>query len=110
METRNTFYRNLGAKTGAPQYIIPGDENTSNGVETDGEPSTFWITNPTNFFRENVSAGSANSGFWFEPKLRGNRMSHFVDIIDPQHEQLLEFKDNVVHSSGFNGTEWVSRG
>jgi hypothetical protein len=90
------FIRNLGAMTAAPSQLIPDMGN--NGRESDGRPSTFWITNPTNIFTGNVAAGSMDSGFWFEPLLRGDRADDFPNL-DPKHETLTEFKDNVAHSN-----------
>jgi hypothetical protein len=95
-ETGNEFLYNLGAQTGKPSIIIP-DEGP-NGKETDGEPSTYWITNPTNSFIGNVAAGSEHSGYWFEPKLRGIR-THLYPGYNPMFEPLTIFKDNVAHSN-----------
>lgn len=96
MEINNQFIRNLGAQTGIPATIIPNQGD--NGDETDGQPSTFWITSPTNSWIGNVAAGSEHSGFWFEPKLRGARASAFPNL-DPQFSPLISFKDNVAHSN-----------
>lgn len=96
IETGNEFIRNLGAQTGIPEMLIP--DMGTNGVETDIEPATFWITSPTNSWIGNVAAGSINSGFWFEPKLRGERASLYPDK-DPQLDPIILFKDNVAHSS-----------
>jgi hypothetical protein len=95
-ETGNMFIRNLGAQTGTPTHVIP-DKGT-NGIETDDRPSTFWITNPKNSFIGNVAAGSEESGFWFEPKLRGDRAGLYPDL-DPRSESLTLFKDNIAHSN-----------
>ena len=34
-------------------------------IPSDNTASTFWITNPDNTYRDNVSAGSEATGFWF---------------------------------------------
>jgi hypothetical protein len=96
IETGNEFLYNLGAQTGIPATIIP--DVGPNGNETDGEPATFWITNPTNIFFGNVAAGSEHSGYWFEPKLRGIRSSFYPNY-DPMYEPLTQFRDNVAHSN-----------
>jgi G8 domain len=96
IENNNEFIRNLGAQTGIPATIIPN--SGPNGDETDGEPATFWITNPTNSWIGNVAAGSEHSGYWFEPKLRGTRASAFPGL-DPQTAPLIAFQDNVAHSN-----------
>jgi hypothetical protein len=96
IETGNEFIRNLGAQTDAPTTIIPN--LGPNGDETDRTPATFWITNPTNSWLGNVAAGSVDSGFWFEPKIRGVR-AYLFPKYNPQVEPLGLFKDNVVHSN-----------
>ena len=96
MEMNNQFIRNLGAQTGIPATIIPN--NGSNGDESDGAPSTFWISAPTNYFEGNVAAGSEHSGYWFEPKLRGVRASMYPQL-NPMVSPLGSFKDNVAHSN-----------
>jgi hypothetical protein len=96
MEMNNQFIRNLGAQTGIPVKIIPN--SGANGNESDGEPATFWITAPTNYFEGNVAAGSEHSGYWFEPKLRGVRASMYPDL-DPMFSPLGSFKNNVAHSN-----------
>ena len=95
IETGNQFIRNLGAQTGIPAVIIPN--LGPNGVETDSDPSTFWITNPTNTWIGNVAAGSESSGFWFELRLRGTRANDNPNL-DPKHAALTLFQDNVAHS------------
>ena len=96
IETGNEFLYNLGAATGIPLKIIPNDG--TNGNETDFQPSTFWITNPTNVFVGNVAAGSEHTGFWFEPKTRGIRLYLYPNY-DPMYAPLSEFRDNVAHSN-----------
>ena len=56
MEQNNRFLHNLGAQTKIPTDIIPDDG--FNGEETDDEPATFWLTNPTNDMIGNVAAGA----------------------------------------------------
>lgn len=102
IETGNEFIRNLGAYTGIQGTIIPNQG--ANGVETDNSPATFWITNPTNTWIGNVAAGSERSGFWFELKKRGSRASQFPNI-DPMHDSLTLFQDNVAHSNAVVSTK-----
>jgi G8 domain len=97
METGNSFIRNIGIQTGAPAIIIPNYGH--NGKETDAEPSTFWITNPSNNWIENTVAGSESSGFWFELLVRGER-GHLYSNLDPKRESLGVFEKNTVHSCG----------
>jgi len=95
METGNKFIRNLGAMTGVPVDVIPNQG--PNGDETDYDPATYWVTNPTNTWIGNVAAGSESSGFWFELLLRGTRAAAYPDL-DPKRATLTLFKDNVAHS------------
>jgi hypothetical protein len=97
IEKDNEFIRNLGAQTGPSDIVIPLSSTANNGVETDDQPATFWITNPENTFLGNVAAGSDESGFWFDPKLRGIRASLYRGY-DPQSAPMRLFKDNVAHS------------
>lgn len=90
IETGNMFKSNLGALTGTPAKIIPDNE------ETDDQPATFWITNPTNYFNDNIAAGSNSSGFWFELKKRGPRA---VLYPSPVALPLGSFSGNVAHSN-----------
>lgn len=100
IETGNLFLRNLGAYTRAVNILIPDDG--SNGSETDKAPATFWVTNPSNYWVENVAAGSESSGFWFELRLRGTR-THLVDFEDPRYINLGSFENNVAHSNDDRG-------
>uniref|UniRef100_A0A7S4V4Q2 Apple domain-containing protein n=1 Tax=Ditylum brightwellii TaxID=49249 RepID=A0A7S4V4Q2_9STRA len=75
-ETDNTFKDNLGART-KRGVNLPGSSN-------DLRCSTFWITNPNNYFIGNVAAGCVLSGFWFE---------------EPKQDPVYLFKDNVAHNN-----------
>ena len=97
METGNQFIRNLGALTTRPARIIPN--MGSNGDETDGEPSTFWIPALGNTWVGNVAAGSENNGWWFEPMLRGSLAGNFPDW-KPEEVNIELFEENVAHSNG----------
>lgn len=101
IETGNQFIRNLGAHTSIPATIIPN--MGSNGLETDNEPSTFWMTNPSNIWIGNVAAGSERAGFWFELKVRGTRAAQF-GTADPKRTALTLFQDNIAHSNAVVST------
>ena len=107
IETGNKFIRNLGAQTGIPKKIIP--DTGTNGEETDDRPATFWITNPTNSWIGNVAAGSENSGFWFEPMLRGTEVDKHHDL-NPKTASLIAFTDNVAHSNSGKGFQTYPTG
>ena len=97
IETGNEFIHNLGVQTSVPERLIPESTILNNGFETDQIPATFWISNPDNIYIGNVAAGSHDSGFWFEPKLRGVRQSLYAGY-DPRFVPMKVFKNNVVHS------------
>jgi hypothetical protein len=102
IEVGNKFIRNIGIKTLPPERTIPN--NGTNGVESDGTPATFWITNPSNTWIGNVAAGSSDTGFWFELKVRGPHADMFPDL-DPKYEPIGAFEGNVAHSN--YGTGYV---
>ena len=108
IEMGNQFIKNLGALTGPPQKVIPN--MGSNGQESDKKASTFWITNPSNIFIGNVAAGSSDSGFWFELKLRGDRAHWYDKDFDPRTFKLITFKDNVAHSNDKIGLRFYPSG
>jgi parallel beta-helix repeat protein len=98
IETKNRFIRNIGVMTKKPTFLIPSDPTLKNGIETDDKPSTFWITNPSNDFVENVAAGSVESGYWFEPMKRGP-MAELFGHLDPRTDSIGVFANNVAHSN-----------
>lgn len=108
-ETGNEFLMNIGIQTAPVTVLIPSSSVAMNIAESDNEPATFWITNPTNTWVGNVAAGSQNSGFWFDPLLRGpnagrtdlypkdtrSKKGYHADRVP-----LTLFKNNVAHSIG----------
>jgi cell migration-inducing and hyaluronan-binding protein len=79
IETGNRLVRNLGIQTKCHPTLacvptnlgVPG-ERGENGqssedvlIPSDHNASTFWITNPSNDYIDNVAAGSDATGFWF---------------------------------------------
>jgi cell migration-inducing and hyaluronan-binding protein len=116
-ETGNRFLRNVAMLT---QRLPEG----SRSLPSDGEPASFWITNPANDFVGNVATSSFGKGFWYALPLRPTGLStgqpHW-----PATTPAGRFDDNVAHSNqgeGFyiderprpDGTlegdaEWVAR-
>jgi hypothetical protein len=106
-ETGNDFIMNIGIQTAPVDVLIPSSSVAMNGVESDDQPATFWITNPNNKWIGNVAAGSQNAGFWFDPLLRGpnagrtdlypndtrTKKGYHADRVP-----LNVFKNNVAHS------------
>src|SRR5271156_140475 len=78
-----------------------GQNATDQLIPSDNTASTFWITNPDNTYRGNVSAGSEATGFWMAfpehptGKFEGTEVSKATW---PRRMQLKEFSGNVSHS------------
>jgi cell migration-inducing and hyaluronan-binding protein len=78
-----------------------GQNATDQLIPSDNTASTFWITNPDNTYRGNVSAGSEATGFWIAlpehptGKFEGTEISAKTW---PRRTQLREFSGNVSHS------------
>ena len=125
-ETGNEFIMNIGILTDSVAVVIPKNSAANNGAESDNEAATFWITNPTNVWIGNVAAGAYNSGFWFDPRLRGplaGRKDLYPDDTRAKkgyhadRVSLTMFKDNVAHSistirnlnDGFNSVSTARR-
>lgn len=101
MERYNMFSNNLGARTKRATQIIPNLPAKNNGDESDRSAATFWITNPTNYYENNVAAGGQFSGYWFELRNRPRgTMAHMFN--GPEWAlrtmPLGSFKNNVAHS------------
>jgi hypothetical protein len=84
IEHDNEFVRNLGIQTKChtskpcdPTNLAPfgtmadgknfrtaGQDSKDVLIPSDNTVSTFWVTNPSNVYRDNVAAGSDATGFW----------------------------------------------
>jgi len=100
-ERFNTFSNNLGAKTKRATQLIPNLPTKHNGDESDNSAATFWISNPMNYYENNVAAGGQNSGFWFE--LRSRPRGSLFEMYQGSEWNLISmslgsFKGNVAHS------------
>jgi cell surface hyaluronidase len=94
IETGNVIEDNLGAVV----------RNASNGLPTlsDKDASVFWISNPDNTIRRNVSAGSENTGFWLGFPDHPIGLSA-TNAIWPRRTPLKDFSNNISHSNGGRG-------
>ena len=107
-EQDNRFEYNIGART----KIIP-DEGILSLEESDMFASTFWISNPNNYFLGNVCAGGEDTGFWYEflEFVRGPSTA-----FDPYHQinpskfSFGAFEDNVMHSYKGDGFKLYPNG
>ncbi len=103
-ETGLILDHNLGFLTKEPKA---GEEL----LPTDSNPSTFWITNPSNTFKNNVAAGSQGIGFWIALPERTMGLSSPTKIIGnaniyPRRTALTEFIGNVAHSNNNRGLDF----
>ena len=112
VEHGNQYLGNLGMLTRCNPTRPCNSTNALNGsgagqnatdqlIPSDNTASTFWITNPDNTYRGNVSAGSEATGFWMAfpehptGKFEGTEISAKTW---PRRMQLKEFSGNVAHS------------
>ena len=120
IETGNQVVRNLGIQTKCHPTLecvptnlgIPSDPGEFGGqssedvlLPSDNTASTYWITNPSNDYIDNVAAGSDSTGFWIS--LPGHPVGAFegTEISAntwPRRMPQGEFRGNVAHSN-FDG-------
>jgi hypothetical protein len=94
-ETGNTFAGNLGVWGRQPADSV-------RLLESDKEPSVFWITNPANTFRNNVAAGTEGRGYWLAFSDRTKGLSS-GEPNRPRFTPLTLFDKNAAHSSRGDG-------
>src|SRR5438105_3956445 len=78
-----------------------GQTATDQLLPSDNTASTFWITNPDNTYRGNVSAGSEATGFWMAFSEHPTGKFEGTEIAAktwPRRMQFREFSGNVAHS------------
>ncbi|HET9220285.1 MAG TPA: G8 domain-containing protein [Terriglobia bacterium] len=79
-----------------------GQNATDQLIPSDNTASTFWITNPDNTYRGNVSAGSEATGFWIALSEHPTGKFEGTEIAAktwPRRMQIREFSGNVAHSN-----------
>ena len=107
-ERFNTIKNNIVLLSKRP---LPGEELTASDNELNEAqnrtPSSFWITNPNNYFEGNVAAGTQGTGYWFalpQSPMGSSAGMPIYSGIEPYREPLGLFKNNKAHScmSGFD--------
>jgi cell migration-inducing and hyaluronan-binding protein len=79
-----------------------GQTATDQLIPSDNTAATFWITNPDNIYRGNVSAGSEATGFWMAFPEHPTGKFEGTEIAAktwPRRMQFREFSGNVAHSN-----------
>jgi hypothetical protein len=78
-----------------------GQNATDQLIPSDNTAATFWITNPDNTYRGNVSAGSEATGFWLAFPEHPTGKFEGTEIAAktwPRRMAFREFSGNVAHS------------
>jgi cell migration-inducing and hyaluronan-binding protein len=79
-----------------------GQAATDQLLPSDNTAATFWITNPDNTYRGNVSAGSEATGFWLAFPEHPTGKFEGTEIAAktwPRRMPMKEFSGNVAHSN-----------
>jgi hypothetical protein len=76
---------------------------TDNGFSSpqNSSPSSFWITNPNNFFTDNIAAGTVGTGYWFafpQKPLNTSLTDPRFAGLEPYKQPLGSFERNTAHS------------
>ena len=90
VEKDNTLLNNIGA---IMNYY---PDKRLELIESDSNPSIFWISFPTNNLIGNVAAGTNGIGIWIDLQDTGGSAHN-----EYAHEPMGEIRDNVVHSSAY---------
>ena len=90
IEKDNTLLNNIGAV----MHYFP--DRRLELIDSDSNPSIFWISFPTNNLIGNVAAGTNGIGIWIDLQDTGGSAHN-----EYANEPMGEIRDNVVHSSAF---------
>ena len=92
IETKNLLEYNLVIKTKRSFSLLNSDQ----------QPSSFWITHPDNILRGNHAVNSDNYGFWYDTKPHPTGPSYDPNICG-EFSAVGEFSNNVAHGHGRYG-------
>ncbi|MEB3345813.1 G8 domain-containing protein [Aquimarina gracilis] len=101
-ERFNTIKNNVVFVTRRPK---PGEQLTPSDNEANEPqnrtPASYWITNPNNYFENNVAAGTEGTGFWFafpeKPMFDSGNLPYYQGL-NPSKEPLGSFEGFVAHT------------
>ncbi|MFL1897192.1 G8 domain-containing protein [Aquimarina sp. 2-A2] len=101
-ERFNTVKNNVVFVTRRPkpgEQLTPSD-NQANAPQN-RTPASYWITNPNNYFENNVAAGTEGTGFWFafpeKPMFASGNLPYYQGL-NPSKEPLGRFDGFVAHT------------
>jgi hypothetical protein len=107
-ERYNNIKNNVVFVTRRPQggqQLTPSDN--SDNAPQNRTPSSYWITNPNNYFENNIAAGTEGTGFWFAfpsaPMFDSASIPYFNGIV-PWRQPLGKLDGFVAHTcmNGFD--------
>jgi len=107
-EEFNLFEHNLGSVTKKMPI-----EKVLSFAESDNTPATFRITNPRNYFLNNVAAGSDGTGFWYHlpSKVEGPSLKSIKNYKLNPSEYVFGYNEGtVVHSNYGEGFKLYPNG
>ncbi|WP_298541864.1 carbohydrate-binding protein [uncultured Aquimarina sp.] len=101
-ERFNTIKNNVVFVTRRPK---PGEQLTPSDNEANEPqnrtPASYWITNPNNYFENNIAAGTEGTGFWFafpeRPMFDSGNLAYYQGL-NPSKEPLGRFDGFVAHT------------
>lgn len=97
LEIGNVFKSNLGAKSQRVKETMP--QAGVSGRETDDTPATYWIGSPSNYWIDNVAAGSEGFGYWLQLREK-SRGIHATEATGRTNiMELTQFIGNTAHST-----------
>ncbi|CAI7859030.1 unnamed protein product [Closterium sp. NIES-54] len=105
-EMRNLFRRNLGINARKVDLVIPPASSNRLDLQTDRQPTTFWLATPFSSFIDNVAAGSEDSGFWLEANVYMRGLSRLLPKIGssiPFYYNWGTWDGNHAHSNALFG-------
>ncbi|WP_299313161.1 G8 domain-containing protein [uncultured Aquimarina sp.] len=104
-ERFNTLKNNVVFVTRRPK---PGEQLTPSDNQFNAPqnrtPSSYWITNPNNYFENNIAAGTEGTGFWFAfpangPLFATGELDYYKGNPLPWKDKLGRFDGFVAHTS-----------
>ncbi len=101
-ERFNTIKNNVVFVTRRPkpgEQLTPSDNQFNEAQNR--TPASYWITNPNNYFENNVAAGTEGTGFWFafptKPMFTSRNLPYFQGV-NPTTQPLGRFDGFVAHT------------